>query len=514
MPTATLEEARAAFDSGRFEDALRLLGEIHDSGQLSPKSVRLAQDAFMRMGELHRALGELNRLRVLDPSPNLDLAARRLMGRIIETDPDWLPAVRAPRTTFPAETNEQKRRVLHILKESIPYSETGFTMRSRMTLAAQRLAGFEPEVVTSLGFPRTKGVTDHPETQLLDGVRHHHLDPGPEVDVRSLPWDVVLTRTAEMTARIADEFGPDLIQAGTGYRGYETALVGISLAERYDIPFVYEVRGFQEQTWTSDIARSEKGEYYRRRYAQENRCMHRADAVVTIAHAMAREIIERGIPEEKVSVVPNAVDIDRFTPREKRDDLIDRYGLRDRFVIGYISNLGAREGIDNLIRAVGLLRAQHQDIACLIAGDGPEAPRLRELVDALELEDFVRLVGHIPNAEIEDHYALIDLFVVPRIDDRASRYVTPLKPLEAMSMGLPVIVSALPALEELVDPGTRGLSFPPADPAGLAEAVNTLMTDTATRRRFAEAGRAWVLEDRALGSNADRYGKILSPLIQ
>jgi uncharacterized protein HemY len=71
MPTATLEEARAAFDSGRFEDALRLLGEIHDSGQLSPKSVRLAQDAFMRMGELHRALGELNRLRVLDPSPNL-----------------------------------------------------------------------------------------------------------------------------------------------------------------------------------------------------------------------------------------------------------------------------------------------------------------------------------------------------------------------------------------------------------------------------------------------------------
>jgi glycosyltransferase involved in cell wall biosynthesis len=515
MRDSPIDEARTAFEAGRYEDALSLLEREHQSGRLTPTSMRLAHDTFMKMGELHRAQGELNRLRQISPSQGLDSLARRLLGRIIETDPSWLPQIEE--VTNLAEARQEPetdspRRILHLLKESIPYSETGFTMRSRMTLSAQRLAGFSPEVVTSLGFPRSKGVEDFPLQEELDGVTHHRLDLGPENDVARLPFDISIEVNTQMAAGIARAVGPGLVQAGTGYRGYETALIGMTLAREHNVPFVYEVRGFQEQTWTGNLDRSERGEYYRRRFRQENRCMQAADRVITIAEAMAAEIADRGIPPEKLAVVPNAVDVERFTPRDKRPDLIEDYRLGDRFVVGYISNLGAREGIDQLIRAVGILRSRSQDVVCLVAGDGPERKRLDRLVSELDLEEQVILVGHVRNDQIEDHYALIDLFVVPRIDDRAARLVTPLKPLEAMSMGLPVIASSLPALEELVAPGDRGMTFPPSDPVAIAEVIDSLLHDDATRSRYAEAGRAWVRTERTLQSNARRYQEILGPL--
>jgi glycosyltransferase involved in cell wall biosynthesis len=508
MAPTSLEKARSAFDNGDYEETIAILDKEHRWGRMSATSVRLAHDAYMKMGELHRALGEANRLRSLAPGPQNDGLARRLLGKLVETDPTWIPRV----GSVPSASTTPGRRILHFLKESVPYSETGFTMRSRMTLAAQQLAGYVPEVITSLGFPRSKGLTDFPTDQVLDGIRYHHLDLGPEVDVSHWPADVSLEANARMAAEIADDFSPNVIQAGTGYRGFETALMGIALSDRYQVPFVYEVRGFQEATWTGNVQRSEKGEYYRRRHQQETRCMTRADRVITIAEAMAIEIAARGIPSEKLAVVPNAIDVRRFTPRAKRTDLIERYGLEDRFVIGYISNLGAREGIDQLIRAVGILRSEGEEIVCFIAGDGPERQRLDRLVAELDLAGHVVLAGHVPNEQIEDHYALIDLFVVPRIDDRAARLVTPLKPLEAMAMGLPVIASSLPALDELVAPGERGMSFPPSDPVALASVITTLADDHATRNRFAAAGQAWVRSERTLEANARRYGQILEPL--
>lgn len=512
MEPVLLDEAQEAFNEGHYETVVTSLTALHGDGHITPKSVRLLRDAYMRMGESHKALGELNRLRVMTPSPAFDLSARSLLGRIIESDPEWLPRIRKP--VPDARTPEPPgRRILHILKESLPYSETGFTMRSRMTLAAQQMADFVPEVITSLGFPRTKGIESFPPVETVDGVRHHRLDDGPDTEPSRLPYDVITERSANLAADIADEFEPNLVQAGTGYRGFETALQGIALADRYKIPFVYEVRGFQEATWTGNVERSERGEYFRRRYRQESRCMNRADLVITIAEAMAEEIVARGIPEDKVAVVPNAVDVQRFHPREKRFDLIEQYRLTDRFVVGYVSNLGAREGIDNLIRAVDILRSQTPHVVCLIAGDGPQKESLQELVGELDLADHVILTGHVPNEEIEDYYALIDLFVVPRIDDRAARLVTPLKPLEAMSMGLPVITSSLPALMELVAPGERGMAFPPSDPPALAEVISTLIGDSDLRQKYAKSGQEWVRDHRTVQSNSKRYAQLLEPLL-
>lgn len=512
-PTPSLAAAQAAFDNGRYEACLQMIRHLQSLGIVDEAQAVLAQTAYMRLGELHKALGQANLLRRIAPSPERDIETRRLLGRIIETDPSWLPNLdHIPRENR-KEDGDGGPTILHVLKESLPYVETGFTMRSRMTLQAQLLAGFVPEVITSVGFPRTKGIERFPETEVVDGVRHHRIDDPTYEDPRSLPGDVYIALGAELAAPVADRLQPRLIQAGTGYRGYDTALVGLALAQRLDVPFVYEVRGFQEATWTSSPARGERGEYYRRRVEQENRSMHAADAVITIAEAMAEEIVGRGIPSSKVAVVPNAVDTERFSPRPKRQDLIERYGIGDRFVIGYISNLGAREGIEHLIDAVKILSDRGVDVACMIAGDGPRRPKLEEQIAELNLEKHVVLAGHVPNEMIEDYYALIDLFVVPRIEDRAARLVTPLKPLEAMAMGLPMIASDLPALRELVAPGERGEVFSPGDSTALAQLILDLIDNESDRDRYAQSGNKWVKEHRTVQSNADRYASILRPLI-
>jgi glycosyltransferase involved in cell wall biosynthesis len=99
----------------------------------------------------------------------------------------------------------------------------------------------------------------------------------------------------------------------------------------------------------------------------------------------------------------------------------------------------------------------------------------------------------------------MDVFANTRVDERAARLITPLKPYEAMALGVPVLVSDLPALREIVDPPNRGVTAPQGDPAGLAAAIERLLDDPALRARIADAGRRWVRTERSWAANGPRY---------
>jgi glycosyltransferase involved in cell wall biosynthesis len=502
--------AKSLSSSQDYEGALALLEAAPPEMRRSEMASRLARHCYGRLGELSLALGEVNRSRRGRQEDALDRQARMLLGKIRETDPTWLPPVP------PLESPPQPEPgvVLHLLKESLPYSESGYTFRSRMTIATHRLAGWRPVVITSLGFPRYKGIVGFPLLESVDGVEHHRLDTSPELpSVKDWPVDIVLSDQARLTAQLADDLRPSVVQAASGFRGFDQALVGLAVARRARVPFVYEVRGFLEQTWTNDVERSEKGEYFRLRRRQEQRCLVAADRVVTIADSMRDEIISRGVDPEKVHVVPNVVDVERFTSRPKRLDLIDSMGLSDRLVLGYVSNISWREGLSDLIRALRLLVDQRQSVTCLIVGEGPERQSLVKLAKDLGLSKEVHFTGHVPNERILDYYSLIDVFVVPRINDRASRLVTPLKPLEAMSMRIPVVASDLPALRELVAPGKRGLVFNPGEPSSLAAVLTTMIEDEGLRSDLAENAHQWVTNERTLESNVARYQEALAGLV-
>lgn len=491
----------AATGERRYEDAVARFDEALNVVPASLAALRGKRAALAKMGELTALLDVVHQLQAIGDLGPLRRAARLLEGRLRELDPLWLPEVGAR----PSPLEPVTGRVLHLLKHSLPQHTNGYSVRSHATLLAQRSAGLDPFVVTGLGQSRAKDGSLAPDTEVVDGIVHHRLDIDGNFPVDDLPVDEVLSLSAAMIAPIVAQTRPEILHARSGFRGYDGPLVALALGRHFDLPVVYEASMFLEGTWTDDPDRMERGELFEKRSAQEIRCMRDADHVVTIADSMRDEIIARGIPPERVTVIPNGVDPERFQPAEPDLALAERLGLRGKTVFGYVSNLGKREGVHILIEAVAELRARGRDVGALIVGDGPERARLDAMVADLGLGDRVALTGAVPHDEVPAMYALIDVFVIPRMDERAARLVTPLKPYEAMALGKPLLVADLPALVEVAAPDERGLAFRAEDPRALADAAERFLDDPTLGPRLGAVAREWVLRERTWDMNGPRY---------
>jgi glycosyltransferase involved in cell wall biosynthesis len=308
---------------------------------------------------------------------------------------------------------------------------------------------------------------------------------------------------------------PALIHVSSGHRGFETALVALALREHIRRPVVYEVRSFFEATWSPDPARAERGELYRLRHAAEARVMSTADHVITISEAMRDEIVARGLDPDRVTVIPNGVDVEAFSPRDADPALRSRYGLGDAFVFGYVSNLDhPRENQELLIAATRRLVDRGRRVRCLLVGDGRRRPRLEQLARDKGVARQVVFTGAVPHDEVAAHYALLHAFVVPRQDEHASRTVTPLKPYEAMAVGLPLVVADLPALREIVAPDSRGLAFPPGDEIALADSLERLIDSQDLGPELGRAGREWVVQERTWDRNGPRYDAVYRGVLE
>lgn len=500
-----LRESETALREGDPERALSLLTGLAPPSAATGRRNVLAH-AIGAVGDrlaVAAATAAITRSRRM---PIIEAAERRLGGHIVETDPRWSPRVPGPPEPL---TPDGARRVLQILKESRPHRQSGYTMRSAYNVATIRDAGWEPVVVTPLGFPRWRTGSGGPAVEEVDGVRHHRLDPGPAYP-SDAPSDAYLDDFAWRAADVVRSERPAILHASSGFRGYELALVALSLGRHFDLPVVYEVRGLFDAP-----AHAIGFERYRRRAATEVRTMLAADAVVTLAETMRADIVERGVPGERVFVVPNGVDAETFAPLPPDPAIRARYGLGERFVIGYISNLDhPREDHESLIAATARLAASGRDVACLIVGDGTRREELERFARASGAADRIVFTGQIPHEEVRAMYATIDAFVVPRKDERAARLVTPLKPYEAMAMARPLIVADLPALTEIAPDGVRSLSYATEDAAGLADAVERLMDDAALADRIAQAGREWVVAERTWAANQARWDAVYRSVLE
>ena len=234
--------------------------------------------------------------------------------------------------------------------------------------------------------------------------------------------------------------------------------------------------------------------------------MHRADLVLTLSHSMRDELVKRGADPAKIRIVPNGVDLTDFKRMPRPTDLADFLGIGNVPTFGYVSNLDHhRESQETLVRATAELADRGRDVRCVLVGGGPRLKLMRTLAAKLGVTDKVVLTGPVNHANVAAYYALIDLFVVPRIDERAARFVTPLKPFEAMALAKPIIVSDLPALREVAAPPTRGLTFPPGDHVALADRLEELLDAPERAAALGQAGLDWVTNERQWSMNGARY---------
>lgn len=506
--------------AGRHEEALALAHEEYDrlAQQSDPDTalLRQIQMSASKAGNLSLHIKTLRRrIEVMPHDTGLPKYLRAAEGRWHESEPGWLPTIDPAVLAAlpePAERDRSRTKVLHLLKIGMPQRQSGYSMRSMYTLTGQLDAGLDPVAVTALDFPRSIGIDDVPDEETVGGVRYRHLlrEQIPDKE----PWDEYLSAYATALAPVVAQEAPDLIHVHSGHRGTEAALVAMAVGAALDVPVVYEVRGFFESLWTQDTAWAERAEVYERRRAAEAHCLRQAAAVVTLSESMKDDIVARDVDPAHVHVVPNGVDPSAFVPVERDEALTERLGLTGRFVFGYVSNLDHfREGQELLIDAALELRRRGVDATALVVGDGKRRELLEEHARERQAGDAVHFTGRIPHDEVSQYYAQLDVFVIPRVDERAARLVTPLKPYEAMALGVPLVVSDLPALQEITGDGDRGETFVTGDATSLADVLEELAGSSERRAELSSRAREWVLGHRTWAHNDDRYARIYASVL-
>jgi glycosyltransferase involved in cell wall biosynthesis len=393
-------------------------------------------------------------------------------------------------------------RVLHLVTDALPTTSAGYTVRTHEIALAQRAAGLDPHVATRTGYPVTQGCIDGRRLVELDGVPYHRL----------LPWrmprraDILASQGIELADGLTRQLRPAVLHAASNYANARLAL---ALRERYGLPVVYEVRGFWEDTWLSrypDAAERAKSELYQRNRDLETQCMLAADLVVTLGEAMRDEIMARGVPAEKIEIVPNAVSAELLKPLPDATTLREELGIKpDEPVVGEVTSLVPHEGIGTLLEATAILRARGVPARALIAGDGPERAALQRQAARAGLAEAAVFTGRVPAAKVRQFHALLDVFVVPRTPDRVCQLVTPLKPVEAMASGLCVVTSEVKALTEIVKHEVTGMQTVPQDPVSLADCLERLIYSPDIRRKLGDNAREWAARDRTWAHNAARY---------
>jgi len=388
-----------------------------------------------------------------------------------------------------------ERRVVNLLAYSLPYSSVGYATRSHGLAQAVQQAGWEILPHTRPGFPfdqvpQLQGRT-LPTEDVIDGVRYGRLFDCSRRQSTEMGY---LNSAIASYARLFDALSPAVVHAASNHT---TGLPALIAARRRGIPFVYEMRGFWEVTRSSSDPEFSRTRTYRHIRLFETAVARSADHVITLTEGMRGNLIDRGVPADRISVVPNGVDAEKFVPRERDRELGLRLDLAtDEPVIGYIGSFVEYEGLDDLIEAAAVLAARGSRFRLLLVGDGLSAPDLRGRIDAAGLSHRTVLTGRVPHEDIARYYSLVDVCAFPRKPWEVCELVSPLKPFEAMAQEKAVVVSGTAALREMVSDGETGLVFDAGSVPALADALERLLADRGLRQRLGGAARQWILANR------------------
>lgn len=394
-------------------------------------------------------------------------------------------------------------RILHVLDHSVP-TQSGYAFRSEAILREQRALGWETVQVTS---PKHGATAQQVET--VDGLDFHRIPPT-HGWLGSLPVLDQIDTVRQLRRglrRIVAATRPDIIQA---HSPCLTALAALGLGK----PLVYEMRSSWEDAAVSSGTTTEGSVRYRLSRALETYVLKRADAITTICEGLREEVCRRGVPAERITVVPNAVDADSIARTSGPvGDLRAELGLAGQFVIGFIGSYFAWEGLPFLVASLAPVLRARSGLRVLFVGGGIDEPNIRAVVEREGLQKYVVFAGKLRHDQIRAAYDAIDVLAYPRVPIRLTEMVTPLKPLEAMALGKVFVASDVGGHRELVRDGVTGLLFRAGDGKALADAIVRIAEDRELRASLALAGPRFVREERSWAKVVPRYEPVYRSLL-
>ena len=244
----------------------------------------------------------------------------------------------------------------------------------------------------------------------------------------------------------------------------------------------------------------------------EKKLMDRSDALIAVSKYTVDELTELyGINEEKIYVIYNGVDINKFKPRTNKTELRQEFGLEEKQkIILFVGRLYHRKGLEILLHSIPPVLQEFSDVKFVISGTGfkEKEESLRKLAKTLDIEEHVTFLGYVPDEKLPFLYSASDVFVLPAIYENF-----PFAILEAQAAGLPVISTKVGGIPEFLVDNENGFLITHGDSTELTQRVLTLLQNPELAKEMGARGRK-LIEDklswrRIIGQVIDLYQKLL-----
>jgi colanic acid biosynthesis glycosyl transferase WcaI len=233
--------------------------------------------------------------------------------------------------------------------------------------------------------------------------------------------------------------------------------------------------------------------------------MYRAsDDIVTVGNGYRDTLIQRGVPKDKIRVIPNGADLNRFMPGKPTHLDHKKNSDPPPFLCVYIGTIGLASRLDLIIEAATLIQEQNDDrFHFYIVGDGADRSRLQTESENLNLKNLT-FTGLMKKSEIPDFIDKADACIVHLRKDSLFETVLPSKLFESMAMAKPIILGVQGAAADLLQAANAGISITPEDSRELLEAVRKLQSSPSYCQKLGEAGRRFVSKEY----NRDHFANV------
>lgn len=386
-------------------------------------------------------------------------------------------------------------RVLHVLDHSIPL-HSGYTFRTLAILREQQRLGFETLQLTT---PK-QGASEATE-ETVDGLKFHRTPSSAGTGLIAQ-----MRLTAARIAQVARQGKVDIVHA---HSPVLNALPALWVRLSQSLPVVYEMRASWEDAAVDHGTTTEGSARYRFSRALESFALKHADQVTTICEGLRGDIASRGVAADKITVIPNAVDVESFKFGVSPDPALKQsLGLQGATVLGFAGSFYGYEGLHLLVEAVRRMKPRRPDLRLLLVGGGPQEDALKSQVAQAGLQDTVIFTGRVPHDQVQRYYELIDVLAYPRLPIRLTELVTPLKPLEAMAQGRVFVASNVGGHRELVRHGETGYLCPAGDATALEQGIEAALEQRAHWPQIRAQARRFVEQERTWANSVARYAEV------
>ena len=388
--------ARLFFDTDK-KKAMQYLEESLNSKKVYFSYEKIF-DLYVQMGCLKKALSVL-------PQTKLDDKFQRKVT-VVEENCELLEK------SFPQLYDEIRPlknvnyKILYFVYNSLPYHSKGYALRTQGIMTAVNRcssAQFTVEAVSRLAYPHDI-VKDLDSTKIISketvNSQIYHRLPS-DIRKSNVSYLLYIQEYAKAIIELAKKEKPFLLHTCSNF---SHALGVINAAKYLGVPSIYEIRGLWEVTAISNNPVLVGSDSYKLQAHLETEAALQADIVITITEALKKEMVRRGVPVNKITVIPNAVDTNSLKPLDKNLKLINKYNLHDKVVIGYIGSFVEYEGLDDLISVIQKLIIERKlvNFIVLLVGSGIKLQSLHEKVSALNLSSYFIFTGEVEHKYIQD----------------------------------------------------------------------------------------------------------------